>query len=265
MTGDRIESAASTNDATHARSRSISVQFADGGERIVATLLDAQAPATCDAIWKLAALTVPIAVRHVIFTGRELGSHIPLDAVAKIAELRNIPAENQSVFPAPGDLMLQYCPPYQFAGDPDAVYDLSICYGPDTRLLMPWGWSPANRFASVRYSDRAVLASIGARLASSRADTMTIRQHADTAAPTYIADNGETILDARSIEPALRHTTIFATYTGLAPGASFVLLNDHDPKSLYYHFAAEHQGAFTWDYLERGQSTFRIRIGRTAN
>jgi uncharacterized protein (DUF2249 family) len=264
MTDDNDPSARVRNDSEQPRSRSISVQFTEGGERIAATLLDAQAPATCDAIWKLAALAPPIAVRHVIFTGRELGSHIPLDAVASIAELKDLPPENQSVFPAPGDLMFQYCPPYQFAGDPNPVYDLSICYGPDTRLFMPWGWSPANRFASVRYADRGVLAAIGARLVSSRADTMTIRQHTDTATPTYIDHNCETILDARSIEPALRHTTIFATYASLAPGTSFVLMNDHDPKSLYYHFAAEHDGEFAWEYLERGPSMFRIRIGRKA-
>lgn len=71
-------------------------------------------------------------------------------------------------------------------------------------------------------------------------------------------------LDVRSEAPARRHTLIFETWTSLGPGEGFVLINDHDPKPLYYQFAAEHEGAFTWDYLEQGPETWRVRIGRTA-
>ncbi|MEU5990055.1 DUF2249 domain-containing protein [Spirillospora sp. NPDC047418] len=71
-------------------------------------------------------------------------------------------------------------------------------------------------------------------------------------------------LDVRSEAPARRHTLIFETWTGLGSGEGFVLINDHDPKPLYYQFAAEHDGEFTWDYLEEGPETWRVRIGRTA-
>jgi uncharacterized protein (DUF2249 family) len=57
---------------------------------------------------------------------------------------------------------------------------------------------------------------------------------------------------------------IFDTYERLDPGAGFVLVNDHDPKPLYYQFAAEHPGEFTWDYLEQGPTVWRVRIGRPA-
>jgi uncharacterized protein (DUF2249 family) len=50
----------------------------------------------------------------------------------------------------------------------------------------------------------------------------------------------------------------------LEPGASFLLVNDHDPKPLYYQFAAEHAGEFTWEYLEKGPTDWRVRIGKTA-
>ncbi len=69
-------------------------------------------------------------------------------------------------------------------------------------------------------------------------------------------------LDVRSLAPAQRHERIFATYAALAPGTSFVLVNDHDPKPLRYQFEAEHPTAFTWDYLEAGPRTWRVRIGR---
>jgi len=71
------------------------------------------------------------------------------------------------------------------------------------------------------------------------------------------------ILDVRSEEPARRHTLIFETYGALPQGSHFVLVNDHDPKPLYYQFAAEHAGQFTWEYLEEGPETWRVAIGRT--
>ncbi len=69
-------------------------------------------------------------------------------------------------------------------------------------------------------------------------------------------------LDVRDEPPARRHELIFSTYHELAPGTAFVLINDHDPKPLYYQFAAEHPDAFTWEYLEQGPEVWRVRIGR---
>jgi uncharacterized protein (DUF2249 family) len=69
-------------------------------------------------------------------------------------------------------------------------------------------------------------------------------------------------LDVRNDPPARRHQLIFETYGALEPGTAFVLVNDHDPKPLYYQFAAEHEGDLTFDYLESGPETWRVRIGR---
>jgi uncharacterized protein (DUF2249 family) len=70
-------------------------------------------------------------------------------------------------------------------------------------------------------------------------------------------------LDVRREPPARRHELIFKTYEELEPGAGFVLVNDHDPKPLYYQFAAEQPDRFSWDYLEQGPDVWRVRIGRT--
>jgi uncharacterized protein (DUF2249 family) len=43
-----------------------------------------------------------------------------------------------------------------------------------------------------------------------------------------------------------------------------VLVNDHDPKPLYYQFKVEHAREFTWDYLEQGPEVWRVRIGKTS-
>ncbi|HEX2883904.1 MAG TPA: DUF2249 domain-containing protein [Candidatus Limnocylindria bacterium] len=70
------------------------------------------------------------------------------------------------------------------------------------------------------------------------------------------------VLDVRAEPPIRRHTLIFDTYEALDPGAAFELVNDHDPKPLYYQFAAEKAGEFSWDYLEQGPEVWRVRIGR---
>jgi len=72
----------------------------------------------------------------------------------------------------------------------------------------------------------------------------------------------EAVLDVRSHVPAERHRLIFEKFDQLKGGESFILVNDHDPKPLYYQFAAEHQGEFTWEYLEKGPQAWRVRIGK---
>lgn len=69
-------------------------------------------------------------------------------------------------------------------------------------------------------------------------------------------------LDVRTVAPFQRHTMIFDTFEALAPGDAFELVNDHDPKPLYYQFAAERAGTFSWDYLEQGPTVWRVRIGK---
>ena len=79
-----------------------------------------------------------------------------------------------------------------------------------------------------------------------------------------MSTNPGAVLDVRSEPPARRHDLIFATFHALAPGEGFVLVNDHDPKPLWYQFEAEYAGAHAWEYLERGPEVWRVRIGRPA-
>lgn len=71
-------------------------------------------------------------------------------------------------------------------------------------------------------------------------------------------------LDVRSEPPARRHELILGRYGDLAASDGFILVNDHDPKPLYYQFAAEYPDKFTWDYLEQGPEVWRVRIGKPA-
>lgn len=69
-------------------------------------------------------------------------------------------------------------------------------------------------------------------------------------------------LDVRQTPPPQRHPMIFQTFEALKPGEAFILVNDHDPKPLYYQFKYEREGQFTWEYLEQGPEVWRVRIGR---
>lgn len=66
--------------------------------------------------------------------------------------------------------------------------------------------------------------------------------------------------DVRSIPGRVKHAQIFQRWLDLPVGEFFVLFNDHDPVPLRYQFEAEFQGAFSWEYLERGPEDFRVKI-----
>src|SRR5690606_5906640 len=71
--------------------------------------------------------------------------------------------------------------------------------------------------------------------------------------------------DVRVISCREKHALIFKRWTELPVGAHFVLVNDHDPVPLYYQFAAQFPGAFTWEYLVQGPEEFQVRITRIAS
>ncbi len=73
-----------------------------------------------------------------------------------------------------------------------------------------------------------------------------------------------TTIDVRTIAPRLRHPLIFSTFENLGSGESFLLVNDHDPKPLYYQFNAEYPGRFDWSYEQSGPDVWQVRIARLA-
>ncbi|HED04950.1 MAG TPA: DUF2249 domain-containing protein [Candidatus Fraserbacteria bacterium] len=84
------------------------------------------------------------------------------------------------------------------------------------------------------------------------------------ASPEQSATPVKTTLDLRPMPPRERHPLIFETFESLQPGEAFVLINDHDPKPLFYQFQAERAGQFDWEYLAKGPEAWRVRIGRKA-
>lgn len=71
-------------------------------------------------------------------------------------------------------------------------------------------------------------------------------------------------IDVRTIVPRERHPLLFQTFDALAVDESFELVNDHDPKPLYYQFMAERPGQLGWEYLEEGPETWRVVLTKKA-
>lgn len=71
-------------------------------------------------------------------------------------------------------------------------------------------------------------------------------------------------IDVRSLPPRERHPKIFAMFDGLADGEAMLLINDHDPKPLFYQFQAERPGKVGWTPEEQGPERWVIRIEKLA-
>lgn len=72
----------------------------------------------------------------------------------------------------------------------------------------------------------------------------------------------ENILDVTTLEPRLKHPTIFSRFDMLSGGESLVIHNDHDPKPLYYQMLGERGNIFNWEYLEQGPESWKVKISK---
>lgn len=72
------------------------------------------------------------------------------------------------------------------------------------------------------------------------------------------------LIDVRTVSPRERHPLVFSRFDALAPGETLELVNDHDPRPLFFQFDSRVPGQFDWRYLEQGPATWRVAITRTA-
>ena len=68
------------------------------------------------------------------------------------------------------------------------------------------------------------------------------------------------VLNVTLIEPRLKHPTIFKNFDALKEGEAFVILNDHDHKTLYSQMLGERDKTFSWTYLEKGPQWWQVQI-----
>jgi hypothetical protein len=137
--------------------RHISLEFPDDGLIAGVEMLDELAPETCAAMRRLADAKLELVAVHAAFTGRELSIRIPAEVASTVRGLAT-PPENQTLFPIPGDVLWSHLPPYAWSGIAEPLFDLGIFYGRDSRLLLPVGWVPGNRFGQIELKDLPALA-----------------------------------------------------------------------------------------------------------
>jgi uncharacterized protein (DUF2249 family) len=147
--------------------------------------------------------------------------------------------------------------------EPELVSDLTRVLD---RALRELGDAGRTERASELAAEGWVLLRAGAPRAAERLNGTL---HYLSRSPAGASDARETMdatddpeLDVREDAPAERHRKIFDAFEALDAGRSFVLVNDHDPKPLFYQFQAERPGAFVWETLEEGPEVWRARIGR---
>jgi regulator of cell morphogenesis and NO signaling len=68
------------------------------------------------------------------------------------------------------------------------------------------------------------------------------------------------ILNVSLLEPKLKHPTIFARFDELGEEETLTILNDHDPKPLYYQMLGERGNVFAWKYVEQGPEQWQVQI-----
>ncbi len=72
-------------------------------------------------------------------------------------------------------------------------------------------------------------------------------------------------LDIRPVEPKDRYERIMNAYEQLTGLQTLELTVDHDPRCMYYALRATRgDGAFSFDYLEDGPETWRVRVRKTS-
>ena len=65
--------------------------------------------------------------------------------------------------------------------------------------------------------------------------------------------------------PFERHSKIFSIWNSLKEGETLRIINDHDPKPLYYQFEAEHKGQFEWNYEKQGPEDWIFTIKKISD
>lgn len=70
-------------------------------------------------------------------------------------------------------------------------------------------------------------------------------------------------LDVRTLIPIERHKLLLRLFKELPVSESFVFINDHDPKPLFYEFRSVYGDVVGWDYLNRGGREWKVKVTRT--
>lgn len=138
--------------------RGIRITEPKSGLDVLAPLLASKAPANAAFLWDYLAQPRVVGGIHAMWTGPEISCPIPASHLQGEAYAVSLPAENATLTPQPGDIVLSYVPPRMWGGSPDAIFDIGLFYGAGARLFFPIGWLAGSVVAQVRPAEREALA-----------------------------------------------------------------------------------------------------------
>lgn len=134
--------------------RAIHILEPRSGLSVVATFLDTKAPDNAAFFWDYLGETRVVAGIHAMWTGPEISCPIPAAHLEGADWAKPLPAENATLTPQPGDIVLSYVPARMWGGSPNPIFDIGLFYGPGARLLFPIGWLAGSVVAQVRPEER---------------------------------------------------------------------------------------------------------------
>ena len=142
---------------------------ARSGLSVTADMLHARAPANAAFLWRYLETERRVPGLHAMWTGPEISCPVPPAHLAGQDWAVPLPPENATLHPQPGDVVLAYVPRFVWGGNPDAIFDIGLFYGPGARMLFPIGWLAGSVVAQVRPEDLQGLAAACGRIRQSGA------------------------------------------------------------------------------------------------
>jgi hypothetical protein len=139
--------------------KTISIRETRSGLDISAVLLPEKAPANAAFLWDYLAEERVVPGLHAMWTGPEISCPIPAPHLDGAAYAQALPAENATLTPQPGDIVLAYVPERMWGGNPNPIFDIGLFYGPGARMLFPIGWLAGSVVAQVPPAQLAAFAS----------------------------------------------------------------------------------------------------------
>ena len=121
---------------------------------VTALLLPQKAPENAAFLWAYLEQPRVVPGIHAMWTGPEISCPIPAAHLEGQSYAAPLTAENATLTPQPGDIVLSYVPPRMWGGSPNAIFDIGLFYGQGARLLFPIGWLAGSVVAQVRAEER---------------------------------------------------------------------------------------------------------------
>jgi hypothetical protein len=127
--------------------RKIELEIVEAGVTAIAELYEKEAPNTCEALWGALEKPIENQALHTIWMGRTIELGVPEDH--QVFDPQNIPLENGTIYPLPGDLVWKHFSARAIRGLESPRWDIMVVYGPEAIMQTPAGTAPCCVWAHI--------------------------------------------------------------------------------------------------------------------